>query len=197
MDRLAFRHALAARLGQLLTPSLCSEIEVEASRPVDRSIDLAQFLPYQTRGYLIQAERFATVLPELLPLHAEHWLETEHHRHEIALEPDYEAMAASELAGRLLQFTARRDGALVGGLRMFVTPSLHTKSLLAEEDTLFVSAAHRGGWLGSKLIAYAEDCLRLIGVREVYADSKLVNGADVLLRRRRYTPIATKFHKFL
>ena len=36
-----------------------------------------------------------------------------------------------------------------------------------------------------------------IGVREIEANSKLINGADVLMRRRKFTPVAIQFHKIV
>lgn len=199
IDQLTFRRALGDRIGQVLTPALCSEIEVAASRPADHSIQLEQFVPRAVGDYLLKVERFRAVLPELRPLHEAHWLETEAHRHGFELAPDYDAMASNELQGRLLQFTVRHapSGELVGNLRMYVLPSLHTRNLLAREDTLYIAPAHRGGLLGLKLVAYAEDCLRQIGVREITADSKLMNRAGVLMRRRGFREIATVFYKIL
>jgi len=184
-------------MGQVLTPEICAAIEVEASVAPDLSIPLEQFEVVRVGEYLIQAERFRDVLPELQPLHEAHWLETEKHRQGLRLEPDYDAMAADERAGRLLQFTVRHTGALVGNLRLYVVQSRHTRNLLAVEDTLYISPAHRGGLLGLKLVRYAESCLVSIGVREIEADSKLINNADVLMRRRKFDAVAIKFHKII
>jgi GNAT superfamily N-acetyltransferase len=197
MDRLTFRRAIASRIGQVLTPALCAAIETDASVMPDLSIPLEQFETVCVGDYVIQAERFAMVLPELKPLHELHWQETEGARHGLTLAPDYDAMAADERAGRLLQFTVRHCGALMGNLRLYVMQSRHSKNLVAVEDTLFIAPAHRGGLLGLKLLRYAEQCLVQIGVREIDANSKLVNGADALMRRMKYTPVAIQFHKII
>lgn len=197
MDRLAFRHAIARHMGETLTPSLCAAIECEASMPSAKYIDLAQFTPAVAGAFTIQAERFADVLPELHPLHEAHWTETEKHRAGLTLKPDYDAMAADERGGRLLQFTVRTGGRLVGHVRLYVMPSRHSDNLLACEDTLYIAPDHRGGILGLRLLRYAEDCLRRIGVREIQADSKLLNRADSLMRRMGYAPVALQFHKLL
>lgn len=197
VDRIAFRTALAQRLGQTLTPELCAELEVEACRSVDRAYRPSLFEPFDDEDYRIQVERFNDVLPELHPLHEAHWLETEKHRHGLELKPDYAGMAANELAGRLLQFTLRHRGLLVGQVRMYVTPSAHTENLQADEDTLYIAPAHRTGFLGIKLLRYVEGCLRQIGVREISANSKLVNGADALMRRMKYDPVAIQYHKII
>lgn len=193
-----FRALLTEHLGQELTPSLCAELELVARSAPDLSIDLAQFQPLTYGGYTIRPERFAAVVDELHPLHQLHWQETEKHRHGLPMAPNYAAMAASERAGQMLQFTARAPGGeLVGHVRMYLGTSRHTQTLFGEEDTLFLHPAHRGGFLVMALMRYAEQALRQLGAREIRADSKLLNKADVLMRRLGYSPVALKFHKFL
>ncbi|WAC72065.1 GNAT family N-acetyltransferase [Roseateles sp. SL47] len=147
-------------------------------------------------AYTIRAESFRQILPELRVLHAEHWAETEKHRHKLPMDPDYDVMAARERAGRLLQCTVRdASGSLVGHVRMYLAESIHTRTIYAEEDTLFIRPGHRGGLLVMRLMRFAEAALRELGAREIRADSKLLNKADVLMRRLGYTPVALKFHK--
>lgn len=190
------RALLASHVGQPLTADLCQRIDAAARAEVDRSIDLSQFRPQTAAGATLQVERFEDLLEELTPLHRAHWQETEKHRHGLALAPNYALLMSRERSGGLLQFTARRDGELIGHVRMYLGKSTHTSTLYAEEDTLFILPAHRGGTLVLSLMRYAERCLRDVGVREIRADSKLVNRADVLMRRLGYTPVALKFHKF-
>lgn len=189
------REVLRQVLGKPLTPDLCDEIEKAAWQQPELAIDPAQFAPLRYGSYTVRAESFRTVLPDLKELHRIHWLETEKHRHGLDLAPDYDAMAARERAGRLLQFTVRHGGAIVGHLRMYLAESLHTRTIFAEEDTLFLLPAHRGGMLAIALMRYAESVLRIVGAREIRADSKLINKADVLMRRLGYTAVALKFHK--
>lgn len=189
------RAVLARHVGQALTPALCHEIDQAARAQPDHSVDLAQFRPVVSGDATLQVERFEDLLQELEPLHQAHWLETEKHRHGLALNPNYPLLVSRERSGGLLQFTVRRQGVLVGHVRMYLGRSTHTSTLFAEEDTLFILPEHRGGLLVIALMRYAERCLRAIGVREIRADSKLLNKADVLMRRLGYTPVALKFHK--
>jgi GNAT superfamily N-acetyltransferase len=165
----------------------------------DRAVDPASFVPREVetagRLFVLAAESFRGIRGELEALHEAHWLETEKHRHGLALRPDYPALDFDERVGRLVQFTARCDGALVGHLRMYLGCSRHTSTRFAQEDTLYVIPECRGGMLGLALMRYAERCLLQMGVREIRADSKLVNHADVLMRRLGYTPVATQFVK--
>jgi hypothetical protein len=193
-----FRRAMARYLGQPLTPEIAAAIEVEAFTEPDCTIDPGRFAPMHYNGYTIQAEHFHEVLPELIPMHQAHWLETERHRHGIALKPRYDNMQRRFKAGRALQFTVRKDGVLVGQLREWLFDSDHTDTPVAEEDTLFIVPERRGGFLPLKLIAYAEQCLlELFPECEVRTNSKLVNRADVLMKRAKYTPFALQHVKFL
>lgn len=193
--RQALCMALAAHAGQPLTQEVARAI-VLAVMGERRPIDTAQFAPLVLGDYTIQVERFAAVLPEMHPLHQLHWLETEGFRHGIALAPDYAACIERDETGGCLQVTLRHQGQLVGHVRMWVhARSQHTSLPMADEDTLFIRPDHRGGMLAIRLMRYAEACLLALGVREINANSKLANGAGVLMRRLGYKHVAEQFSK--
>jgi GNAT superfamily N-acetyltransferase len=181
----------------VLTPEIAVAIEMAAREGESAPIDLQAFGSLEHGEYLIAAERFADVLPELHPMHAAHWAETEKHRHRIEFNPDYAAVIAMERAGRCLQFTVRHRGALVGNLRMYLMASVHTRAMYAIEDTIFIYPEHRGGFLSIALVRFMERAVRSLGVSEIRMTTKLVNKADVLLRRLNYQPVALEFVKFL
>lgn len=190
------RKTIGLYVGQVLTPEAAVAIESSAHHIDDTSIDPARFHPLEHQGYTFQVERFRDIMGELHLMHIEHWKETEGYRHGLQLQPDYLAMLDDERAGKLLQFTVRDGGeVLVGNLRMYIGQSRHTKTLTAREDTLFVVPSARTGLVGLTLMRYAERCLLKLGVRHIEADSKLVNKADVLMRRMGYEAVATKFAK--
>ena len=198
MDLHLLRLALSHHLGQQLTPELADRIEFIACAGEDLSIDPARFEPAVAWDYVIQVERLRAITAEMHALHDVHWAETEKHRQGLPLSPDYRGMQYAERAGRLVQFTVRsqRDRQLVGGLRMYLGTSMHTGTLFAQEDTLFLLPAHRGGFLAIHLLRYAERVLvDHIGVREIRADSKVINNADVLMRRMRYRHVSNGFVK--
>lgn len=190
------RFALAHYLGQTLTPEAAAHVFSMATADIDAPIDLSQFAPLAVNDYTVQTERFADILGELHPMHERHWLETEKHRHGLLLNPDYPSLLLRERQGMLLQFTVRRGAELAGNLRMYLGTSVHTRTMLAEEDTLYIAPEHRGGLLlVLSLMRYAERCLRTLGVREIAVNSKLLNRADVLMRRLGYTAVALQFVK--
>ena len=194
-----FREVLAQYLGRELTPEVCVELERALVWGQDQSIDVTAFASVQHGDFTLRAESFRQVLDELKPLHEAHWLETEKFRHGLRLNPDYEAMALRERQGRLLQFTARRAGSLVGHLRLYTGLSLHTQTVVAEEDTLYIDPAHRGGFMVMALLRYAEQVLTALhpaGI-EIRTNSKVINRADVLMRRMGYQHFANQFVKFI
>jgi GNAT superfamily N-acetyltransferase len=195
MNAAQLRQALASCLGRTLTPELAAWVEAQALQAPDMRIDCAALGGEEFQGYTIRAEPLRDVLHELHPLHVLHWGETEKHRHGLPLAPDYEGMLARERAGRLVQFVVRKDGAIAAHLRMYLAVSMHSGTRFAEEDTLFVHPAHRGSLLALRLLRFAERALLSLGVREIRANSKLVNNADVLMRRMGYQQVAIQFVK--
>lgn len=169
-----------------------------ASAPAGAAYAPEQFGTASSGSYTIQVERFADVLDELHALHVLHWHETEKHRAGLPMRPDYVTLMAHERAGRMLQFTVRHAGTaeLVGNLRMYLAQSTHTQTTYAQEDTLYLKPEHRGGFTAMALIRFAEGALRSIGITEIRIHSKLVNNADVLMRRMKYQPVALEFVKF-
>lgn len=192
------RNALAAHLGQVLTPEVAAAIELATLAPTDDASDPAIFGRVVHGGYTIAVERFADIVLEMHALHELHWQETEKYRHGLTMNPDYLQFIARERRGQMVQFTMRSPiGLLVGNLRMYLATSLHTQTRYASEDTLFIHPDHRGSFAVMALMRFAESSLYAIGIQEIRVNSKLVNKADVLMRRMGYTPVATEFVKFM
>ncbi len=192
------RNALAAHLGQVLTPEVAAAIELIALAPDDISYEPAAFGQITHGDYTIAVERFSDIADEMHLLHEMHWQETEKHRHGLVMNPNYLEFVARQRRGQMIQFTLRSSmGLLVGNLRMYLAESLHTQTRYASEDTLFIHPDHRGSFVVMALMRFAESSLRAIGIKEIRVNSKLINKADVLMRRMGYMPVATEFVKFL
>lgn len=190
------RNAIASRLGQVLTPEIAVELEMAACAISDESHDPAKFGSKEYKGFVFKAERLKDILDEIHPLHEAHFQETEKHRLGFGLDPDYDAMLASELRGRMLQFTMRTgEGKLVGNIRMYINKSLHTGTLYASEDTYFVLPEHRQGFAALRFWQFMEDCVKAIGVREVRTDSKVLNKVHKLNEYCGYKHVANKYIK--
>lgn len=170
----------------------------EAMARPDSAIPLDQFEPVEMRGFVFAVERYADRLDEMKRLHAAHWAETEKHRHGLLLNPDYDGFLRMERDGRLLLFTIRHGGELVGHTTMKLARSMHTQTRFAEEDSLFLRADHRGNAFAVlSFLKYVESALERLGVVEIRCSTKLVNGADKLLMRAGFAPVAVQLVKMI
>lgn len=201
-----FRRALAARLGQVLTPEIAAELDAAVPRSVRGSAGGApvplDVLPPETseaHGVTLALERFEACLEELDQLHIDQWQEVETALAQFPMRPNYAAMIADEQAGRLVQVIARNIfGQAVGNLRFYLTTSRHRGVLIATEDTLFIRQDARSDvWLASRMVDFAERAARALGAKILYVNSKVSNGADALMRRRGCVHYANQFYKVL
>jgi hypothetical protein len=192
-----FRNAMVKYLGWEMTPEVAAAIEREAFAAPDNSHNPTKFGVKEYKGLVFQAERFRDIVEEIHPLHQAHYQETEKHRRGLEMNPDYEAFIDYERDGRMIQFTCRdiESGKLVGNIRMYVTTSLHTGTLMATEDTFFVLPEYRKGFAALRFWQFMEDCLVSIGVREIYTDSKVVNKVNKLNEYCGYKHVANKYAK--
>lgn len=193
------RDALGAKLGCTLTPEVAAEIICAAVDRADRALHPQAFPPRAHGGLVFQAESFRDVLPELIPLHEAHYLETEQHLAGVALAPNYDYMAERERRGQLVQFTARDEGgALVGNLRMYLGASLHTGRRFAEEDTFYLSPVARRGRNALGFLKYAEDMLiEHVGVDEIRATTKTTNRMGKLFPYLGYSHVSNQYIKVI
>lgn len=125
-----------------------------------------------------------------MPLIERHWHEIAHYK-DIPLDIDVEGYVRAEDAGFVRLYTMRHEGKLIGYALYLVGPNLHYKSSRqAKQDVLFVTPEHRGGFLGSRLVAFADECLQRDGVQVVAQHVKLEHPAlGAVLQRNHYEPV--------
>lgn len=182
--------------GKVLDAEAIATLTTELTTPPDRSIDLSTLPATAARGFVFAAERYADCLHELKPLHAAHWRETEKHRHNLQLNMDYPGFLRMERAGRLVLFTIRQGGELVGHTTMKLSNSMHSQTLVANEDSLFLREDKRGNlFMILQFLKYVAETLGEMGVAEIRVSTKLVNGADKLLVRAGFKPFAIQLVK--
>jgi hypothetical protein len=192
-----FRTAMVKYLGWEMTPEVAAAIEREAFAVPDNSHDPAKFGMKEYKGLVFQVERIRDIVDEIHPLHEAHFAETEKHLDGFNLNADYDYFVACEREGGLIQFTCRdiETGKLVGNIRMYVRKSLHTGTLCANEDTYYVLPEFRKGFAALRFWQFMEDCLKSIGVREIYTDSKVVNKVHKLNEYCGYKHVANSYVK--
>lgn len=173
-----------------MTATLC----VQAPQKLRRPLAHAAKVTYQW-------ERFADAIHEALPLLKKNWEETGDGGD---FEPNFDQYFAMERAGVIKFFSARRDGALIGYLSIFVTPELHcTRRKTAISDAFWVHPLEREGWVGYKLLSLCEEGLREFGVSRIdlmpKIDFKNDNGYSVssIMKRLKYTPHEIRYVKII
>lgn len=145
-------------------------------------------------------EKLVEIKDDLLPLHEEHWKETEvNYLKETRPEPDYERLGYLTEAGQFVLFTVRVNRKVVGYVQFYVFRDLHAQNMYqAREDAFFVTKEHRGSGLAPRLLSFAEKCLRNLGCNYIGMTSKHpVGGPDIgkFLEKRGYKPVAMYYAK--
>lgn len=193
-------HTLDQYVGQTLTADVAARVGASILRQVySGPVDISSVTPYRVGGYVLAPVRGREVLDDLKHLHRRHWDETEVHRHNLQMNPDYARGLELEQQGRYLLLAAIHmdSGEMVGNYGLYLTRSMHTQKLMATEDTLYILPEHRKGRLGVAMIRYAESVLRQLGVEELNVSVKLVNNVGPMIERMGYTPVATQYTKIL
>lgn len=183
--------------GQALTPELIHGVLAGAAFRPFRGIDVAQFGQKECNGFVFQAERFSDVVGELAPLHRMQWREVDERLQFLPFNPNYDKYIEQDRDGGLIQFTIRKGGALVGYCLVRLFNSMHTQTLSAMEDSLFMHPDHRGGFTMIHFIRWMVGGLQSLGVKEVRVTSKVSNKSHVLMQRAGFTPCAMQLVKML
>jgi hypothetical protein len=128
-------------------------------------------------GITYQQEDFRDIYDEAMPLFVEHWREISHYP-DIELAPDRAIYEKAAEMGMIKVFTAREGTDLVGYAFYFVRPNLHYRnSIQAQQDIIFVKMEKRRGSIGVRLISFADDRLREMGVQVVMQHVKVAHPA--------------------
>lgn len=145
-----------------------------------------------------QQESLVTVKADIIPLLEKHWEEVALNKEKIKLNPDWDAYANLEDAGVLKIFTSRKDGKLVGYFVVFVKSHIHYKDhLFCYNDVIFVDEEYRKGFTSTRLIKFAEKCLKADGVEVMIVNTKRHKPFDSLLVWLGYKHIENLYSKVL
>lgn len=145
-----------------------------------------------------QVESFKDLRDEIDDLWLSHYKEIARHQDKIALSPDYDRYMELDQAGVLHIVTARDESKLVGYFFSFVMPNLHYKEhLMSMNDLLYILPSHRKGRIGTKMLQYAEETLKEMGVTKMMINVKLANDFGVLLERLGYVAIERIYERML
>jgi GNAT superfamily N-acetyltransferase len=190
---------LKANMGLPLTWDLAADIYVAAGQieTLVNSSDIEQVKPVVCDDMVFARERMEDIAGEMKLLHQAHWNETEGHRHDLALNPDYGIFIRYERAGRYVLFTLRNDGRLQGNCALYLDKSTHTQTLIATEDTLYLLPDARKRGTARRFIEYCENALKSLGVKEINVSVKTVNKAGRFFRMLGYRHVENGLSKIL
>jgi GNAT superfamily N-acetyltransferase len=186
-------------MGLPLTWDLAADIYVAAGRleTLAAASDIEQVKPMVCDHMMFARERMEDIVSEMKLLHQAHWNETEAHRHGLALNPDYDIFIRYERARRYVLFTLRNDGRLQGNCALYLDKSTHTQTLIATEDTLYLLPEARKRRAAKQFIAYCENALKSLGVKEINVSVKTINRAGRFFRMPGYRHVENGLSKIL
>lgn len=131
-----------------------------------------------------QIENFYTLKEQVNELFVKHWEEVALFKDKMKLNPDWDFYTALYEQGNLGLFTARKGDKLIGYFVVVARPHPHYKDhLVAANDIIFIDPEHRKGLVGYRLIKFAKDNLRELGVSVLSINVKVHRPFDKLLER--------------
>lgn len=151
-----------------------------------------------TKDTKFQRESLSAVREEIVPLLERHWEEIAVNKDKIKLNPDWEMYAKLEDAGVLGIYTARRDGKLIGYFVVVAERNIHYKDhIFAVNDIIYLAPEYRKGMVGFRLIKYAEQDLKSLGVSTLTINTKVHKPFDPLLERMGFSLKERVYSKYL
>lgn len=102
-----------------------------------------------------------------------------------------------ERVGYYIQFVAKDGNKLAGYLGMYITNSMHTQELIADEDILYMKPEYRGGMGSVRFLKFAEGFLKAKGVKSICVTVKKDSAAHRLSKAFGYELNAVKLTKRL
>jgi GNAT superfamily N-acetyltransferase len=118
-----------------------------------------------------------------------HWEEIAPYKDLLTVNPDLQAYATLEQAGKLCVVTARYNGRLVGYFVIMLHAHHHySHAIMAAEDLHFLHPDFRKGSAGLRLIAAAQAEAAARGAQVMSVRTKVSHSHGLLFERLGFTP---------
>lgn len=145
-----------------------------------------------------QKEKIDGLQQELEPLLQAHWEQIALNKDKIKLNPAWDEYIQFNNLGLIHFYTVRDKQELVGYFCVVVTKSLHYKDhIFATCDIIYVKQDKRAGMTGYKLIKFAEQDLKKLGVSVLGINTKIHAPFDKLLNRMDYNLTERLYTKYI
>jgi GNAT superfamily N-acetyltransferase len=146
-------------------------------------------------GYKIAIEGGWDNYAEMKPLYEQHFAELRQSLKDRGIEiGDYAPQIAAYTdyfkTGGLLNYVVRHDGKPVGYANIYIYPCMHTGTMTALDDAVFVLPEHRKG-LGRSMIKYVMDDLKARGCKRLTLSASTDLRAAALWARMGFSPEAS------
>jgi GNAT superfamily N-acetyltransferase len=152
----------------------------------------------ETNGFEYSRENFSDVRNDIEVLLEKHWEEIALNKSKIKLNPDWDTYLSLYEAGQLGIYTARKDKKLVGYFIVVAAPNPHYKDhIFAVNDIIYLDPEYRKGFVGVKLIKYAEKNLKELGVSVLAINTKVHKPFDSLMERLGFSLIERVYSKYI
>jgi len=137
---------------------------------------------------ILQQETLYDIVHEVDSLLQMHYEEVALNKDRKKLLPKWEEYRVMEVIGKLVVYTARDDGKLIGYAAFFINTHMHYGEFTtAINDVVFLHPDYRKGSAGYKLIKYADDQLsNRPGIDHVFWHVKVKNDWTPILKRLGY-----------
>lgn len=152
----------------------------------------------QTQGFKYQREDFYKVKKEVDELFYNHWEEIAVNKDKIKLNPDWSFYEAIYNTGNLAIYTVRKDEELIGYFVVIAKPHPHYQDhLFAVNDIIYLAPEHRKGLVGYKLIKFAENDLKKMGISVLVVNTKVHKPFDPLMERLGFNLVERVYSKYI
>jgi len=147
-------------------------------------------------GYSFSIQKLRDVYDELEPLFREHYAEMRQRLAGQGIEispykPRLDQYYVASDGGWLLTFVLRFDGKPCGYSQIYLTNDMHNGDYIAQEDTIFVTKAHRNG-VGRKLARFVLDHLKSLGAKRLCVTAATDVRATILWKRMGFKEAAVQ-----
>lgn len=145
-------------------------------------------------SYAIGLEDFVATYAELEPMYRAHYDEMRSRLKRDGIEigpynPRLDEYCRASAGGWLLHFVARTDGRAVGYSNVYVTQDMHNGETIAQEDTIYVTPAHRNG-LGRRMTRHILAELKRRGCKRATMTAVTDTRAAPVWKRMGFKPTA-------
>ncbi len=143
-------------------------------------------------------EKFSDTVVEASELLRLHYAEIAPYQDLFKLNPDIATYMKLQATGILYIVTARSAGKLVGYVSLIVKEHVHYKDvLMATDDIHFLHPDWRKGGTGLRMLKFAEQKMREMGVKVMALRTKVASNHGVLFERLGYEPMDVVYLKRL